>query len=154
MLEDTATEIAIEDTVEAVVGTMTTAGLPRDSTMMVLGMMTLANEGISLTTLSGLLGGSPRIQLPQHVSVSSSLHQSKPRNFGLSPNVDVAAKIANTDSSTKRVISKQQLQISPKTYRPTLIDTGNAPRGQPSSPLPTYGRSTMGKGFAEQVFIF
>lgn len=38
--------------------------------MTVMGMMTLANEGTSLLTTSGLLGGSPRFQ---HLSISAFL---------------------------------------------------------------------------------
>lgn len=50
------TEIEIE--IEAMAVAATTG---RDSTM-VMGTMILANEGISLRTTSGLLGGSPRFE--------------------------------------------------------------------------------------------
>ena len=51
--------------------------------MTVMGMMTLANEGTSLLTTSGLLGGSPRFQ---HLSFSAflSLPQGKARQILLS----------------------------------------------------------------------
>ena len=76
----TATEIETEDTDIA-----TTAERDR---MTVMGMMTLANEGTSLSTTSGLLGGSPRFQ---HLSISAflSLPQGKARQFLLSLDINM-----------------------------------------------------------------
>lgn len=74
------TEIEIE--IEAMAVAATTG---RDSTM-VMGTMILANEGISLRTTSGLLGGSPRFEhfsfsifLSPFVGVRHAIHVSKTR---------------------------------------------------------------------------
>lgn len=61
-----AADTVIESETEAMAAAAMTG---RDSTT-VMGMMMLANEGISLPTTSGLLGGSPRFQ---HFSISVSI---------------------------------------------------------------------------------
>lgn len=67
-----------------------TAGRDR---MTVMGMMTLANEGTSLSTTSGLLGGSPRFQ---HLSISALLshHQGKARHILLSLDITMGKLVS------------------------------------------------------------